>query len=37
MEADGIADKLKYTLNEMAPTAPMTYGAAAASVDRTVL
>lgn len=32
MEAEGIADKLRYTLNEMAPTTPMTYVAAAASI-----
>ena len=32
MEAEGIAEKLRYTLNEMAPTTPMTYVAAAASV-----
>lgn len=32
MEAEGIVDKLKYTLNEMAPTTPMTYVAAAAGV-----
>ena len=25
MEAEGIVDKLKQTLNEMAPTTPMTY------------
>ena len=30
MEAEGIVDKLKLTLNEMAPTTPMTYIAAAA-------
>lgn len=37
MEADGIVDKLKFTLNEMAPTTPMTYVAAAAAVgDRQV-
>ena len=37
MEADGIVDKLKSTLNEMAPTTPMTYVAAAASVgDRQI-
>ena len=30
MEAEGIVDKLKFTLNEMAPTTPMTYIAAAA-------
>ena len=29
MEAEGIVDKLKFTLNEMAPTTPMTYIAAA--------
>ena len=29
MEAEGIAEKLKTTLNEMAPTSPMTYVAAA--------
>lgn len=29
MEAEGIAEKLKATLNEMAPTSPMTYVAAA--------
>ena len=32
MEAEGIVDKLRYTLNEMAPTTPMTYVAAAASI-----
>lgn len=32
MEAEGIVDKLRYTLNEMSPTTPMTYIAAAASV-----
>lgn len=32
MEAEGIVDKLKYTLNEMAPTTPMTYVAAAGSM-----
>ncbi|MEQ1606238.1 MAG: HD domain-containing phosphohydrolase [Pyrinomonadaceae bacterium] len=32
MEADGIVDKLKTSLNEMAPTTPMTYVAAASSV-----
>ncbi len=30
MEADGIVDKLKSTLNEMAPTSPMTYVSAVA-------
>lgn len=33
MEAEGIVEKLKYTLNEMAPTTPMTY-IAAASIGR---
>lgn len=32
MEAEGLVDKLKLTLNEMAPTTPMTYVAAAAGV-----
>ncbi|HQZ97463.1 MAG TPA: HD domain-containing protein [Pyrinomonadaceae bacterium] len=32
MEAEGIVDKLRASLNEMAPTTPMTYVAAAASV-----
>lgn len=32
MEAEGIVEKLKLSLNEMAPTTPMTYVAAAASV-----
>lgn len=32
MEAEGLATKLKYTLNEMIPTTPMTYVAAAAGV-----
>ncbi len=32
MEAEGIVDKLRYSLNEMAPTTPMTYVAAAASI-----
>jgi len=37
MEADGIVDKLRLTLNEMAPTTPMTYVAAAAGMgDRPV-
>ena len=30
MEAEGIVEKLKFTLNEMAPTTPMTYVTAAA-------
>ncbi len=33
MEADGIVDKLRNTLNEMAPTTPMTYVAAVAPGD----
>ncbi len=37
MEAEGIVEKLKYTLNEMAPTTPMTYVAAVGSVDQTIL
>lgn len=32
MEAEGLAEKVRYTLNEMAPTSPMTYVAAAASL-----
>lgn len=38
MEAEGLADKIRYTLNEMAPTTPMTYVAAAASLgDQTTV
>ena len=37
MEAEGIVEKLKYTLNEMAPTTPMTYIAAAGINDQTIL
>ncbi|HEV7700757.1 MAG TPA: HD domain-containing phosphohydrolase [Pyrinomonadaceae bacterium] len=39
MEAQGLAEKIRYTLNEMAPTTPMTYVAAAAGVgdQQTVL
>ena len=37
MEAEGIVDKLKVTLNEMAPTTPMTYVAAAGIGDQTIL
>jgi hypothetical protein len=37
MEAEGIVEKLKFTLNEMAPTSPMTYVAAAGSDDQTIL
>lgn len=33
MEAEGLAEKLRYALNEMAPTSPMTYVAAAASLS----
>jgi hypothetical protein len=32
MEAEGLADKIKFVLNELAPTTPMTYVAAAAAV-----
>lgn len=35
MEAEGITDKIKFTLNEMAPTTPMTYVAAAG--EQTIL
>ena len=37
MEAEGIVEKLKSTLNEMAPTTPMTYVAAAGLNDQTIL
>ena len=37
MEAEGIVEKLKFTLNEMAPTTPMTYIAAAGIGDRAIL
>ena len=37
MEAEGIVEKLQYTLNEMAPTTPMTYVAAASIGDPTIL
>ena len=37
MEAEGIVEKLKLTLNEMAPTTPMTYVAAAGLNDQTIL
>ncbi len=33
MEAEGLAAKIKFTLNEMAPTTPMTYVAAASIGD----
>ncbi len=36
MEAEGIVDKLKFTLNEMAPTTPMTYVSATAIEDRPI-
>jgi HD-GYP domain-containing protein (c-di-GMP phosphodiesterase class II) len=35
MEAEGITDKIKFVLNEMAPTTPMTYVAAAG--EQTIL
>ena len=37
METEGIVEKLKITLNEMEPTSPMTYVAAAGLNDQTVL
>ncbi len=36
MEAEGLADKIRSTLNEMAPTTPMTYVAAAGVGDRPI-
>ncbi len=36
MEADGIVDKLRFTLNEMAPTTPMTYITAASIGDQPI-
>ena len=36
MEAEGIVDKLKFTLNEMAPTTPMTYVAAASITQQPI-
>ena len=36
MEAEGIVEKLKSTLNEMAPTTPMTYVAAAGLNDQPI-
>ena len=36
MEAEGIVDKLKFTLNEMAPTTPMTYVAAASMGEQPI-
>ncbi|MEO6052231.1 MAG: hypothetical protein ABIP78_13000 [Pyrinomonadaceae bacterium] len=37
MEAEGIGEKLKFTLNEMEPTTPMTYIAAARIGDQIIL
>jgi HD-GYP domain-containing protein (c-di-GMP phosphodiesterase class II) len=37
METDGLADKIKFTLNELAPTTPMTYVAAAGIGDQIIL
>ena len=37
MEAEGLADKVRFTLNEMAPTTPMTYVAAAAGMSEPVI
>jgi HD-GYP domain-containing protein (c-di-GMP phosphodiesterase class II) len=37
MEAEGIVDKVKYTLNEMMPTTPMTYVAAASMGEATTI
>ncbi len=37
MEAEGIVEKLKYTLNEMTPTTPMTYVAVAGIGDQIIL
>ena len=36
MEAEGLATKLKYALNDLAPTTPMTYVAAAGSVSQPI-
>lgn len=36
METEGLVNKLRYTLNEMTPTTPMTYVAAAAIGERPV-
>lgn len=36
MEAEGIVDKLKFALNKMAPTTPMTYVAAASIGERPI-
>ena len=37
MEAEGIVEKLKSTLNEMAATTPMTYVGATGIGDQTIL
>jgi hypothetical protein len=38
MEAEGLADKIKFALNELAATTPMTYVAAAAVIgDQPIL
>ena len=37
METEGLADKIKFTLNELAPTTPMTYVAAAGIGDQSIL
>ena len=37
MEAEGLVAKLKFSLNEMAPTTPMTYVAAAGTGGQTIL
>ncbi len=36
MDAEGITDKIKHTLDQMAPTTPMTYVAAASLGDRPI-
>jgi hypothetical protein len=36
MEAEGLGAKIRHTLNEMAPTTPMTYVAAASIGDRPI-
>lgn len=36
MEAEGLAEKVRLTLNELAPTTPMTYVAAAGIGDKTI-
>jgi hypothetical protein len=37
METEGLADEIKFTLNELAPTTPMTYVAAAGIGDQPIL